>query len=71
LAVTVGSPDLRFQLQPGPDQQLVVPANYLAEPLVYTVTSLTAGNGHLEIQFHQPGQFVEWLSFNVAVRVDV
>jgi hypothetical protein len=71
VAVAVSSPDLRLLLQPGPDQPLTVPANYLAEPLVYSITPLSAGNGRLEIQFHQPGQFVEWLAFNVAVRVDV
>jgi CheY-like chemotaxis protein/dephospho-CoA kinase len=70
LAVTVNSPDLRLQLQPGPDQQLTVPANYLAEPLAYTITPLSAGNGRLELEFHQPGQFVDWLAFNVNVRVE-
>ena len=71
LTVTVNSPDLRLQVQPGPEQQLAVPANYLAEPLIYTITPRAAGNGRLEIQFHQPGQFVEWLALDVAVRTTV
>ena len=71
LAVTAGSPDLHLEVQPGHDQSFAIPANYLAEPLVYTITPRSAGNGRLELQFHQPGQFVEWLAFNVAVRVDV
>jgi hypothetical protein len=70
LTLTIGSPDLRLKVQPGPDQRLVVPANYLAEPLIYTITPLSAGNGRLEIQFHQPGAFVEWLALDVAVRAE-
>jgi dephospho-CoA kinase/CheY-like chemotaxis protein len=70
VGVTLTSPDLRIEFQPGPSQQLAVPANCLAEPLLYTLTPLSAGNGRLELEFHQPGQFVDRLAFNVAVRAE-
>lgn len=66
--VTVTSPDLALELRPGANQQLAVPANFLAEPLIYDLTPLTSGNGQLALEFHAPGRYVSRLTINVAVR---
>jgi CheY-like chemotaxis protein/dephospho-CoA kinase len=68
LQVTVQAEGLDGHWQPDASVALMVPANYLAAPLTFTFTPLTAGNGRLALQFHQPGQFVEWLGVDVDVH---
>ena len=68
LAVVATAADLRIDWQPGAEQLLSVPADSLAAPLTYTLTPLAPGSGRLEIEFHQPGRYVERLAFNVSAR---
>lgn len=70
IQVVFNSPALPVAVQPSAQQQFSIPANCLIEPISFTITPLATGHGRLELEFHQPGQFVDRIAFNTAVRVE-
>ena len=70
ITVVVNSPDLPLDVQPAASQLLRVPAGFLAPPLTCTLIPLAAGNGRIELEFHQPGQFVDRLALDVSARAE-